>query len=224
LDVARQNKERAFWDKFARKYDRFMNRTTTVYEPFIQKIEPYLYAATVLEVATGTGNIAFAVAPKSKTVYACDLSEEMIKVANEKLACSTISNIDFQVQDAYALDYPSDSMDVVVISNALHVMVHPEKALTSVKRVLKKDGLLVISLFCHGQSIRSRTLSFFMSLTGFKAYHKWSLGSFNSFLESNNYVIVQSEFVSARVQIPIAFVVAKKQRKKEVTPLKGLCS
>jgi phosphatidylethanolamine/phosphatidyl-N-methylethanolamine N-methyltransferase len=206
----RQNKERTFWDKFARKYDPFMAHMVSTYELMIQRIEGFIDSPKdVLEIATGTGTIALAIAYKSRKVYACDISQEMINVAKEKLATSKVSNVEFKVQDAYDLDYKSESMDVVIASNVLHVMMHPEKALASIHRVLKKDGLLVVGVFCHGNSVKTRIISFFMSLTGFRAYHKWSTQSFNSFLESNNYEIIQNEIFKNK--IPSAFVVAKKR-------------
>ncbi|MCW4024416.1 MAG: class I SAM-dependent methyltransferase [Candidatus Bathyarchaeota archaeon] len=207
MDVERQNKERTFWDKFARKYDPFMVHRAATYELMIKRIEGFIDSSTdVLEAATGT--IALAIAHKSRKVYACDISQEMINVAKEKLAASLISNVEFRVQDAYNLDYTSASVDVVIVSNVLHIMLHPEKALASIHRVLKKDGFLLVGVFCHGNSVKTRIISFFMSLIGFRAYHKWSPQSFNSFLESNNYEIIQNEIFKDK--IPLAFVVAKK--------------
>ncbi len=71
----------------------------------------------MLKVATGPGILAFLPAGHFKAITACDLSEEMVRVANRRLKGSGISNLVFKVQDAYDLPYPSGRFDIVLAAN-----------------------------------------------------------------------------------------------------------
>lgn len=156
MDINRQHTERKFWDKFARKYDRSMARVKSInptYDLLIRKIKTYLDSSKdVLEVAAGTGAISFEIASFVNNVCACDLSPEMIKIAEEKLKRLNVPNIEFSVQDAYNLEYECESFDVVIASNALHVMMNPEMALASIRTILKPDGVFIAPTYCHGSN------------------------------------------------------------------------
>lgn len=47
------------------------------------------------------------------------------------------------------MSYISDYFEVVVISNALHIMPEPQKALKEIDRVLKENGLLIAPTFIN---------------------------------------------------------------------------
>lgn len=205
----RTEKEKRFWDKFARKYDPFMKHLKPTYDLLIQRIGGYLdKTKAVLEVATGTGAIALEIAPFVNTVHGCDLSPEMIKVANHKLAQQQIPNLAFSVQDAYHLDFAAGSFDVVIAANVLHIMINPEAALASMQKVLKPNGILIAPTYCHGETFRSRMISAIMSLAGFKAYHKWTVAGFSSFLTNNGFTLDSLEIIPDK--IPLAFAVCRK--------------
>ena len=84
------------------------------------------------------------------------------------------SRLHFSVQDATALLYAPDSFDAVVISNALHIMPHPELALAEIKRVLKPGGILYAPTFVHGRGAGFRLRAWLLTLAGFKVYFKWT--------------------------------------------------
>ena len=52
-------------------------------------------------------------------------------------------------RDTCKLRYADDSFDVVIIANALHIIPEPERALAEMRRVLKKDGILIAPNFIH---------------------------------------------------------------------------
>ena len=68
----------------------------------------------------------------------------MIKQAKRR---GTTEKLSFCVADATALSYENENFDCVVISNALHIMPEPEKAMQEIRRVLKKDGILYAPTF-----------------------------------------------------------------------------
>jgi len=209
MDINRQNLEKKFWNNFAKKYDPFMKNVKQTYDLLLEKIKKYLdKSKNILEIATGTGNIALELAVYVNKICGCDISPEMIKIATEKLKKTKLNNIEFHVMDAYNIDYAEESFDVVIASNALHIMIHPEKALKSIRNVLKSDGIFITPTYCHGNSLISRTISMIISIAGFKAYQKWSITSFRTFLESNNYKIVDFEIISDK--IPLVFAASKK--------------
>ena len=49
----------------------------------------------------------------------------------------------------FRLPYAEVSFDVVIVSNALHIVPQPEKALAEIHRVLKDDGVLIAPTFTH---------------------------------------------------------------------------
>ena len=46
----------------------------------------------------------------------------------------------FSVQDMFCLPYADESFEVVIVSNALHIVPQPEKALAEIHRVLRDDA------------------------------------------------------------------------------------
>jgi demethylmenaquinone methyltransferase/2-methoxy-6-polyprenyl-1,4-benzoquinol methylase len=97
----------------------------------------------VLDVATGTGEQAFAFAAKAGEVVGIDLSEEMLRVARRK---NRFLNVSFRHADATRLPFDDKSFDVACASFALHEMPPRvrERVLREMARVTKTDGAIVI--------------------------------------------------------------------------------
>ena len=91
----------------------------------------------VLELACGTGQLSFPLSDCTNSWTATDFSENMIKQAKRR---GTTEKLSFCVADATALSYENENFDCVVISNALHIMPEPEKAMQEIRRVLKKTA------------------------------------------------------------------------------------
>ena len=73
----------------------------------------------------------------------------------------------------FCLPYAAQSFDVVIVSNALHIVPEPEKALAEIHRVLKNDGVLIAPTFTHANNhVRGRVKAFLMKLAGFHQYNK----------------------------------------------------
>lgn len=196
-----------FWQKFAKNYDRFMRRRLPYYDKVIERIIHDIGSCErILEVATGTGLIALEIAKSGLRIDAIDISSKMIEEAQKKAHHEGLENINFSVQSAYHLDFDQDLFDAAICANALHVMEHPGKALTEIRRVLKPRGKLIAPTYCHGQSVKTRIISGFMGIAGFKAYEKYSIDGFKQFVEDNGYRICSERLFDDA--IPLCYVAA----------------
>ena len=101
-----------------------------------------------LDIATGTGFTAFALAPKVAHVVATDLTAEMVSKAAELAAEQAIDNITFSVAAAESLPFADASLDLVTCRLAPHHFQDVPKFLSEVHRVLRTDGL-----FCLADSV-----------------------------------------------------------------------
>ena len=70
-----------FWNKNAKRYDRFMRKDAAAYRQMYELIRPVVKSKTVLELATGTGLIAKHIVSAAKHIEATDASAEMIAEA-----------------------------------------------------------------------------------------------------------------------------------------------
>ena len=115
-----------FWDRNAGRYDRFMRKDRAAYEKMYELIRPIVKAKTVLELAAGTGMIAKNIVIAAAHIEATDASAEMIAEAKRD---NRSAKLHFSVQDMFCLPYADGSFDAVIVSNALHIVPQPEKAL-----------------------------------------------------------------------------------------------
>ena len=133
--------QKNFWDRNAGRYDRFMRKDGAAYGEMYALIQPIVRHKTVLELATGTGLIAKNIVNAAAHIEATDASAEMILEAKRD---NRSAKLHFSVQDMFRLPYADKSFDVVIVSNALHIVPQPEKALAEIKRVLKDLSLIHI--------------------------------------------------------------------------------
>lgn len=197
----------SYWNKVSKIYDGFMRKDSHAYQQMFQLISARLNRnMQVLELATGTGIIARNIAGKVAHVEATDFSGEMIKKAK---SIKHRSNLHFSVQDACNLPYAEKSFDMVIISNALHIMPNPENALANIRRVLKDDGILIAPTFTYEQSKSAAIKVKLMALTGFKAYHNWNTKDYVRFLLKNGFVADKT--VVLKASFPLSYIEAKKR-------------
>lgn len=200
-----------FWQRYAPIYSLFMKNADDEYNEISDKIKPYLSKdMNVLELACGTGMFTYILADKVNTWKATDFSENMVKEA--KAAAKkhkVIPGLSFSVEDATNLPYEDESFDAVMIANALHIMPNPEKALSEIMRVLKKDGMMFAPTFVHGEGVGFKLRTKLIELFGFKAFIKPTNEEFKEFIEKNGFGVVEYDRVGSKLA-PICCMIAKK--------------
>ena len=184
-----------FWDRNARIYNRFMRKDRAAYETMYALIRPVVKAKTVLELATGTGLIAKHIVNAAAHIEATDASAEMIVEAKRD---NRSAKLHFSVQDMFCLPYADGSFDAVIVSNALHIVPQPEKALREIGRVLKDDGVLIAPTFTHSEnSFSGKVRAFFMKLAGFPLHSRWTSEEYLTFLQQNGWTVRKSVVLKA---------------------------
>lgn len=139
------------FDEIAKKYDIANNilsfgRHHSWKKYFIKQLGPTPGNA-ILDVATGTGDLAFAFAKALDydcTIKGVDFSEVMIEVAKSR---NTSDCIEFKIGDATKLDFATDTFDFVTITFGIRNIPEIEKAISEMTRVLKSGGKLGIMEF-----------------------------------------------------------------------------
>ena len=195
-----------FWDRNAGRYDRFMRKDRAAYEKMYGLIRPDVKGKTVLELATGTGLIAKNIVNAAAHIEAADASVEMIAEAKRN---NHSAKLCFSVQDMFCLPYADESFEVVIVSNALHIVPQPEKALAEIHRVLKDDGVLIAPTFTHeGNSFSGKVRAFFMKLAGFPLHSRWTSEEYLCFLQQNGWTVRKS--VVLKASFPLIYAECEK--------------
>lgn len=196
------NGNKAFWNKWASRYDRTMSGSRNTYDFIIREIKKTLNRdMTVLELACGTGLVSERIAGSVKMLEATDFSEDMIRKAKEKAhSC----RLHFSVQDATTLPYAPETFDAVIISNALHVMPSPDKALSEIARVLKSSGILIAPTITMADTFLGKMQMRIMELSGFKVFHKWSSDAYLKYLNASGFKAIKSCTVGGTAKLTYA--------------------
>lgn len=101
-------------------------------------------AARVLDVATGTGHTAFALAPHARSVVGVDITPEMLAEALVLRARRGATSVLFCLADAHDLPFGDASFDVVTCRRSAHHFSDVQRALGEICRVLAPGGRLVV--------------------------------------------------------------------------------
>jgi ubiquinone/menaquinone biosynthesis C-methylase UbiE len=95
-----------------------------------------------LDVGTGAGHTAAALAQTAKKVYGLDPSEGMRKAAQESYG--QLENLEFVAGSSEATGFEDETFDIVTARHTLHHHPSMPRTLAEIKRVLKPNGRLVI--------------------------------------------------------------------------------
>lgn len=102
---------------------------------------------TILDIGTGTGHLAIAAAQvvgDQGQVIGIDISAGMLKQAQSKVDALGLNNVEFQLADAEALDYPIHNFDHILSANTFPWMEDKEATLRLWHQFLKPGGRISI--------------------------------------------------------------------------------
>ncbi|MCL0096289.1 methyltransferase domain-containing protein [Thermodesulfovibrionales bacterium] len=136
---------REYWKESAERYDKFhqSEREHASWKELLRMVLGPAGGLKVLDVGTGTGVIALALAAAGQRVTALDLTAEMVEKAKANAERRGLA-VDFRIGDAEKLPFESNTFDVVTNKWLLWTLPDPEKAISEWQRVLKPGGRLII--------------------------------------------------------------------------------
>ena len=146
-EVAPEEKTRRVGEVFsgvARKYD-VMNDAMSGgmhrlwKDQFVRRVKPQPGEA-ILDMAGGTGDIAFRLADRGADVTVADINQEMLDVGLERAVTRGIDTLVWSRQNAEGLAYPDRTFDAYTIAFGIRNVTHIDKALAEAFRVLKYGG------------------------------------------------------------------------------------
>lgn len=143
------------FDSVAKKYD-IMNDIMSggvhrIWKHITVEISRVKPGQKVLDVAGGTGDLAAKFAKRvgpSGHVVLSDINQSMLDVGRDRLIDKgLVKNISYVLADAQTLPFQDDSFDIVSIGFGLRNVTDKDRALISMRRVLRPGGKLLILEF-----------------------------------------------------------------------------
>ena len=137
------------FESISSEYD-FMNDLMTFknhskWKKEIAEIAKYSSPKKILDIATGTGDIAINLSKiNGSKIEGVDVSGNMLKIARKKIDELKIDNIVLKTCEAENLVFEDNHFDIVSIGYGVRNFSNLEKGLSESYRVLKRDGKLII--------------------------------------------------------------------------------
>ncbi|WP_114521533.1 class I SAM-dependent methyltransferase [Altererythrobacter sp. ZODW24] len=106
---------------------------------FVRRVKPR-HGEAILDMAGGTGDIAFRMEPHGAEVTVADINQEMLDVGVERAMERGIDSLVWSRQNAEELTYPEKVFDAYTIVFGIRNVTHIDQALAEAYRVLKHGG------------------------------------------------------------------------------------
>lgn len=108
-------------------------------------------AITVADLGAGEGLVSQLLARRARQVWCIDNSPRMVEVGTELARKNGLANLAYRLGDIERVPLADRSVDLAILSQALHHAAHPQTAVDEAFRILKPGGqLLVLDLREHG--------------------------------------------------------------------------
>ena len=146
-EIAPEDKAQRVGEVFssvAKKYD-IMNDAMSVgmhrvwKDQFVRRVKPQP-GEEILDMAGGTGDIAFRMEARGAKVTVSDINQDMLDVGIERAMDRGIDSLVWSRQNAEELSLPSRTYDAYTIAFGIRNVTHIDKALAEAHRVLKFGG------------------------------------------------------------------------------------
>ena len=139
----RQDKARKYFDELAGKFGRGYVPGRS-WQALAHTLITLLPPLTVADLGAGEGTLSQLLAKKARKVIAIDNSPKMVEFGSELAKKHGFQNLEYRLGDIEDPPIARNSIDLAILSQALHHAIHPERAIRSASGILKRGGRLVI--------------------------------------------------------------------------------
>jgi demethylmenaquinone methyltransferase/2-methoxy-6-polyprenyl-1,4-benzoquinol methylase len=134
----------AVFSSVARRYD-VMNDLMSAgmhrlwKDRFVNRVKPRA-GEQILDMAGGTGDVAFRMAKRGARVTVADINADMLEVGRQRAQTRRLEGLDWRVENAEALTFTSECFDAYTIVFGIRNVTDIPAALREARRVLKRGG------------------------------------------------------------------------------------
>ncbi len=145
----RKDSARAYFDELAGRFgkDYVPGRSWKALAEALIKVLNY---NVVADLGAGEGTLAQLLAQRAEKVIAVDLSPKMVEFGQALAVQNGLTNLEYRIGDIEDPPIDAQSLDLAILSQALHHAEHPQTAIDAAFRILKPGGrLIVLDLVQH---------------------------------------------------------------------------
>lgn len=149
-DLSKKEQVASMFDAISKEYDG-LNRVISFgidvkWRKKVVKLVANQNPQTILDIATGTGDLAINLAQTSaKEIIGLDISEGMLEVGKQKITKRKLNDkIKMVIGDSENLPFDDNTFDAITVAFGIRNFEHLNKGLTEILRVLKPNGIFVI--------------------------------------------------------------------------------
>lgn len=145
----RQDKAREYFDELAGKFGRSYvpGRSWRALSHALISLVPQM---TIVDLGAGEGTLSQLLAKTARKVIAIDNSPKMVEFGAKLAKEHDVKNLEYRLGDLEDPPVAKNSVDLVLLSQALHHAIKPERAVAAAHRILKKNGrIVVLDLLSH---------------------------------------------------------------------------
>lgn len=153
----RQDKAREYFDELAGRFGRSYVPGRS-WKALAHTLITLLPPLTVADLGAGEGTLSQLLAKNARKVIAIDNSPKMVDFGAKLAKKHEFKNLEYRLGDIEDPPIAKNSVDLAILSQALHHAIHPERAIIAAHRILKRGGRLVILDLLSHRFDRAREL------------------------------------------------------------------
>ncbi|HTV41998.1 MAG TPA: metalloregulator ArsR/SmtB family transcription factor [Candidatus Sulfotelmatobacter sp.] len=145
----RREQAEVYFNQIAGRFDRVYGpgRSWQAFGHLLLRVLPPLVVA---DLGAGEGLLSELLARRCKKVIAVDNSEKIVAFGKAKAKKNGLKNLEFRLGDLQKPPIDADSVDLVVLSQALHHAEVPQEAIAAAHRILNRGGqIMILDLLQH---------------------------------------------------------------------------
>ena len=209
----RDNMTEEYWSRFPDTYDKKMEYVVgkELLDEIIGELNRLPELGELVEFGCGTGIYTETIVPKTKSMFATDLSDCLLAVARTRIGDHP--KVTIQKENCMATSFSSETIDSVFMANLIHVIESPSTLLQECYRILREGGTIVIVTFTgHGMKLWEKIkmgLRFVKSWGKPPAHtHSFSLEDLASMMNDAGFDIKTSKVIGTKTKA--IYIIARK--------------
>ena len=190
----RQDKAREYFDELAGKFGRRYCPGRS-WQALAHALITLLPPLAVADLGAGEGTLSQLLAKNARKVIAIDSSPKMVEFGSKLAKKHGFKNLEYRLGDIEDPPIAKNSVDLAILSQALHHAIHPQRAIAAAHQILKRGGRLVILDLLSHRFERAREL-YADHWLGFSEVE------LHQFLEKNGFREIEVSVVAREKQSP----------------------